>query len=125
VAQISIDSYGWIERMVDGPKATKYNQIIDDTSPKDIITSAVVVFEAYRKVKMLAGEMVALEVAAALENTRVIPVDQRIAMEAADFSIEYKLHFSDALVYSTARRFGATLYTSDEDLKSLLGVHFI
>ncbi|MGI0053627.1 MAG: hypothetical protein ACRECR_05140 [Thermoplasmata archaeon] len=31
----------------------------------------------------------------------------------------HRLHFSEALIYSTARRFGAVLYTSDPALKGL------
>jgi predicted nucleic acid-binding protein len=54
-----------------------------------------------------------------------VNIDQTLSLEAADFSIEYGLHFSDALVYATARRFSAELYTSDKELRGLKGVIFI
>jgi predicted nucleic acid-binding protein len=122
---ISIDSYGWIERFTNGPKASLYNQVIESNQPKDIITSVVVLYEVYRKVKQLKSEEEALLAVAALSQTTVVDVDQTISVEAADFSLEFGLHFSDALVYATARHWKAKLYTSDNDLQALKSVCFV
>ncbi len=122
---ISVDSYGWIERLTNGPKATQYNRIIDAVQPSEIVTSVVAIYEVYRKVKEAKGEQTALEDVAAISQTRVIPADQTLCLEAADYSLEHGLHFADALVYATARHFGVELYTSDEDMRGLKGVTFI
>lgn len=122
---ISVDSYGWIERFTSGSKAAHYNQVIDGVQPEEVITSVVVVYEVYRKVKQIKGEQLALENVAALSQTHIIPMDQTLSLEAADYSLEHRLHFADALVYATARHFGAVLYTSDADLRGLKGVNFI
>ena len=122
---ISIDSYGWIERFTNGPKASQYNQIIESCQPKDIITSVAVLYEVYKKIKKLKGENQALLAVAALSQTAIVDIDQTISLEAADYSLEYSLHFSDALVYATARHWGAKLYTSDEDLRALKAVCFV
>lgn len=122
---IALDSYGWIERVANGPKATKYNNIIDRASPEEIITSVVVFYEVYRKIKKLKGEQTALESVASLTETTIVPVDQTLALEAADYNLEYGLHFSDALVYATARHFEAELYSSDEHLKGIPFVNYI
>jgi predicted nucleic acid-binding protein len=122
---ISIDSYGWIERFGGGPKRAQYNRVIDSVSPSEILTSAVTVYEVYKKAKSPRGEHAALEDVAALGHTQVVPVDQEIALSAADYSLEHGLHFSDALIYATARRHHAELYTSDPGLRHLPGVRFI
>ena len=122
---ISIDSYGWIERFTNGPKASQYNQVIESTEPKNIITSMVVLYEVYKKIKKLKGEEDALLAAAALSQTTIVPIDQTIALEAADYSLENNLHFSDALAYATARHWKAKLYTSDVDLRALRSVCLI
>jgi predicted nucleic acid-binding protein len=122
---ISIDSYGWIERFTNGPKAPQYNQMIESCQPKEIVTSVVVLFEVYKKIKKLKGEEQALLAVAALSQTTIVPVDQTISLEAADYSLEYGLHYSDALVYATARHWNANLYTSDDDLRALKTVCFI
>lgn len=122
---ISVDSYGWVERFTDGPKATAYNHVIDSVRQGDLVTSVVVLYEVYRKVKKAKDEETALEAVAALSQTKVVPVDQTISLEAADYSLEHCLHFADALIYATARQFSAPLYTSDEDLKGLKDVTFV
>jgi predicted nucleic acid-binding protein len=122
---ISIDSYGWIERFTNGPKAPQYNQIIESCEPKEIVTSIVVLFEVYKKIKKLKGEEEALLAVASLSQTTIVPVDQTIVLEAADYSLENNLHFSDALVYATARHYKVKLYTSDSDLGALISVCFI
>jgi toxin FitB len=122
---ISIDSYGWIERFSNGPKARAYNSVFDSANPDDIVTSAVAVYEVYRKTKHARGELSALEDVAVMSQTQVVPVDLRIALEAADYSLDLKLHFADALIYATARRFRAPLYTSDPELQDLPGVTFL
>lgn len=122
---ISVDSFGWIERFTNGPKAAQYNKIIDSNLPKDIVTSVVVLFEVYKKVKQQRTEEEALVAVAALSQTTIVPVDQTISLEAADYSLEFGLHFSDALVYATARHWKAKLYTSDEDLRALKAVCFV
>jgi predicted nucleic acid-binding protein len=122
---ISIDSAGWIERFTEGPKASEFNQMIDQCEPKQIVTSTTVVYEVYKKIKKTKGERQALLAIAALNQTTIVPIDQTIAVEAADYSIEFNLHFSDALVYATARHYKAKLYTSDSDLRQLKNVCFI
>jgi predicted nucleic acid-binding protein len=122
---ISIDSTGWIERFTKGPKAPQYKQVIESTKPKDIVTSVVVLYEVYKKIKKLKGEEEALLAVASLSQTTIVPIDQTISLEAADYSIEHNLHFSDALVYATARHWKAKLYTSDDDLRELKEVCFV
>ena len=122
---ISIDSYGWVERFTNGPKAAAYNRIIDSVKPEELVTSVVVLYEVYRKIKKAKGEETALEAVAALSQTRVVTVDQTLSLEAADYSLEHGLHMSDALVYATARRASSELYTSDEGLKGLADVTIV
>ena len=122
---ISVDSSGWIERFSNGPKASLYKQVIETTQPKDIVTSVVVLFEVYKKIKKLKGEEEALLAVAVLSQTTIVPIDPTILLEAADFSLENNLHFSDALVYATARHWKAKLYTSDNHLRPLKEVCFI
>lgn len=77
---ISVDSYGWIERLTNGPKASKYNKVIDDADPSDMVTSVVVLYEVYKKVKKIKGEESALEASAALNQTKIIAIDQTLSI---------------------------------------------
>ncbi len=121
---VSIDSFGWLERLIEGPKASEYDRVIDSTAPRDIVTSVVTVYEVYKKLKPIRGEAIALEAVVPLRATRLVPIDDQLALEAADYSLSLGLHFSDALIYATARRYRAELHTSDPHLKKVPGVIF-
>ena len=71
---ISIDSSDWIERFTKGPKAPQYKQVIESTPPKEILTSVVVLYEVYKKVKKLKSEEEALLAVAALAKRRLCPL---------------------------------------------------
>ena len=121
---ICVDTYGWLERILDGPRATEYNKVLSSVRPEEIVTSVVTVYELYRKLRPARGEAAALEAVVHLRATHLVAIDDQLALEAADYSLAHALHFSDALVYATARRFDAPLHTSDPDLKSIPGVIF-
>lgn len=124
VPLICVDTYGWLERILDGPRASEYNKVLSSVRPEEVVTSVVTVYELYRKLRLARGEAAALEAVVHLRATRLVAIDDQLALEAADYSLAHSLHFSDALVYATARRFDAPLHTSDPDLKSVPGVVF-
>jgi len=49
----------------------------------------------------------------------IAPVDESLALEAADLSLTHGLAMANSLVYATARRFGATLVTGGADFQGL------
>ncbi len=65
------------------------------------------------------GEDQADQVIAYTQKCIVVPLDTVIALLAADLHREYKLATADAIVYPTARRKGATLFTCDAHSESL------
>lgn len=79
----------------------------------------MVLHEVYGTVKASLGEEPALRDVAARDRTSIVPFDPEIALEAADFSLAHRSHLSVALIYATARRLGAYLYTSNKALKGL------
>jgi predicted nucleic acid-binding protein len=68
-------------------------------------------FEVYKRIKKLKGQEEAHLSTAALSKTTIVPIEQTIALKAADYRIEKNLHFSDTLVYATACPHKANLYT--------------
>jgi predicted nucleic acid-binding protein len=56
---------------------------------------------------------------AALRRATIAPVDESLALEAADISLTHSLAMADSLVYATARRHGAILVTADADFEGL------
>ena len=58
-----------------------------------------------------------MESVSAPRRATIAPVDEPLALEAADLSLTHGLAMADSLVYATARRFGATLVTGDADFE--------
>jgi len=113
---ISIDSYGWIERFTNGLKAPEYNKSLSHAKQRRLSHRLWFLFEVYKKIKKLNGEEEALLAVAALSQTTIVFVDQTIALEAADYSLE-KI-FTFPTLWSTPPHVNTSqLYTSDKRLK--------
>jgi predicted nucleic acid-binding protein len=61
----------------------------------------------------------AVEAVSALQSATLAPVDESLALEAADLSLAHGLAMADALILATARRHGARIVTSDTDFEGL------
>lgn len=117
-----VDSSGWIEYFTDGPNAEAYSPHV---AADDVVTPTIVLYEVYKVLRREASEEHALRAAAHLQSTQVVDLDGALALEAAEVSIEHRLAMADAIVYATARRYNADLYTGDADLAGLHGVTYL
>ena len=54
----------------------------------------------------------------------MIALDERLAVDAAVFGIEYQLPLADSIIYATARRHEATLWTQEADFRDLTNVKY-
>ena len=61
----------------------------------------------------------AVTAVSALRHATIVPVDESLALDAADIALTHRLTMAGALVYATARRHDATLVTSDTDFEGL------
>ena len=86
------------------------------------LVSTIVLYEGASQ-EVSAEQAVA--VAARLKEQHVVPLDETLALEAADLSLRHGLAMADAIVYATARAMGATLVTSDVDFAALPGVQYL
>ena len=118
-----VDSSGWLEFFTDGPLAQAYASHL--RNPQEVVTPTVVLYEVYKVIKRQRTEEEALAAAAQVGKTRVVALDDQVALTAADLSLAHHLAMADAIVYATALMQGATLLTSDSDLASLPGVTYL
>jgi toxin FitB len=120
---VVVDSSGWIEFFTDGPKADAYARYLKN--PEKVVTPAVVIYEVYKKIKRERGEEMAKLCVAQMEKTRGVPMDQSLALRAADLRLEFSLPMADSFVLATAQALGAELITSDTDFKNIQGVRVL
>jgi predicted nucleic acid-binding protein len=121
--KVLLDSSGWIEFFTGGPLAERYAPYL--TSRYQLITSTIVLYEVYKKIKRERGEETALLFAGRLSATQVVQLTESIALLAADVSLQHGLAMADAIVYATAKDQEAEVVTGDADLKELPGVVYV
>ena len=114
-----VDSSGWLEYLADSKSAAFFAPVIEDT--EHLLVPVITVYEVFKKVLRERGENEALQVVSVMQSGLVIEVDSALALDAA----RYALPLADSLIYATALRHGATLWTQDEHFKDLPGVRYL
>lgn len=123
---VLIDSYGWIEYFGDGPLAESYGRYIEKADKKGYYTPTIVLYEVYKKMKSELSEDKALEAYAYISAyTTVVPLDERLALEAAERSLSHGLPMAEAIIAATAKAFEAKIVTGDPHFKGLERVELI
>ena len=117
-----VDSSGWLEYFKGGPLAGRYEEYL---RAPDLLVPAIVLYEVYKVLRRDRSEEGALAAAARLKAAETVPLDERIALEAADISLEHGLAMADAIVYASAQARGAVLVTSDRHFEGMDGVEYV
>lgn len=71
------------------------------------------------------GEEAALIVNAHMKQGKVIPLDSELAMNAAKFGILHKLPLADSIIFATAQKYSAVIWTQDNDFEGLSNVRYV
>jgi toxin FitB len=117
-----VDSSGWIEYFLDSPRADLFATAIEDVTK--LLVPVVSIYEVH---KVLSRKFPAGAVQSCLDvmrQGRVLDLTDRRAVAAADIALKHKLAMPDAVIYSVAREFDATLWTQDVDYNGLAGVRY-
>ncbi len=123
---VLVDSYGWIEYYSGGSRAKEYAVYIEKANRKEYYTPSIILYEVYKKIKSTAGKDKAVEAHAYITHyTTVVPFDERLAMDAADTSIEEGLGMADAIILAAARQHKAFLVTGDKHFKGKKDVKYL
>jgi predicted nucleic acid-binding protein len=118
-----VDSSGWISFFTNGPSAGRFEPFL--RKPSEVVTPSIVLYEVYKIIKRERTEEDALRAVGQMLKTRIIPLTDTLALEAADVSLEHGLPMVDSIVYATALANDAELVTGDADFAKLPGVTLI
>ncbi|MCK5341640.1 MAG: type II toxin-antitoxin system VapC family toxin [Desulfobulbaceae bacterium] len=120
---IIVDSCGWLEWFTDGKLADKYKEYL--AAPDNLLMPAIILYEVYKVLKREAGEEKALLAAGYMQNSPVVPLDDTLALAAADIALQEKLAMADAIIVAISRAHNCRIITSDADLKNQVNVEYI
>ena len=120
---VIVDSCGWLEWFTDGKLADAYQKYLADQD--NLLVPAIIVYEVYKVLKREVGEEKALLAAGYMKNSTVIPLDETLALAAADIALQESLAMADAIIVAAARAHKCTIISSDSDLKDQPNVDYI
>lgn len=120
---VIVDSCGWLEWFADGKLADKYQEYLGDQ--ENLLVPAIILYEVYKILKREAGEERALLAVGYMKNSTIIPLDETLALAAADIALQDDLAMADAIIVAVARSHNCTIISSDSDLKDQPNVKFI
>ena len=118
-----VDSSGWVEYFTKGPNAKLFIPPVQDL--ENLLIPSICIYEVFKRLALDMGEENALQAVGIMSYGRVIELDRKIAIDAAQLSLELKLAMADSIILATAREYDATLWTQDAHFKGMPGVKYI
>jgi toxin FitB len=117
-----VDSSGWLEYLADGPNADFFAPAIERT--RDLLVPTVTLTEVFKRVAQQRGTDEALSVVALMHQGQVVDFDASLALDAARLGLQHQLPLADSMIYATAQRHDATLWSQDADFDGLPSVRY-
>lgn len=121
---VLIDSWAWIEYWKGSKYAKNAAKYIE--SDEEAFVSTINLTEIYSWFARSYNEDIAKERIEIVEKrTYIIPLEKKIAVDAAQLKLKHKLGIADAIVLATARHINGKVITGDPDFKGISGVTLI
>ena len=118
-----VDSSGWLEFLAGGPNADFFAPAFD--APDDLVVPTVSIYEVFKRVLQQRGEGDALQAVALMQQGDVVELSASLALDSARTSVDLGMPMADAIILTTARSYGATLWTQDADFEGIPGVRYV
>lgn len=118
-----LDTSAWIEWLIDSPAGRSVQAKVP--SREKCLVPTVVQLELVKWLTRELGEAKADQVIAFTEKCVVIPLDTKLAIQAAEICLKHKMATADAIIYATTIEHRADLVTCDMHFAGLPGVILI
>ncbi len=113
-----VDSSGWMEYFAGSERAQLFAPAIEDR--ESLIVSTISIYEVFKKFLRERDENDAVAAVGAMMTGTVIDIDMPLLLEAS----RHKLPLADSIIYATALRHNATLWTQDIDFADFADVKY-
>ncbi|MCP4431491.1 MAG: type II toxin-antitoxin system VapC family toxin [Gammaproteobacteria bacterium] len=117
-----VDSSAWLSYFAGDKNSGQFAKPIEAIDK--LLVPSITLTEVFKCILRQRNKESAFEAIAHMEQGTVIPLDSNIAINAASFGVELKLPLADSIIYATARKFNAIVWTQDADFKNLSDVKF-
>jgi toxin FitB len=117
-----VDSSCWLEYFAGSTVGDKVSAVIE--AEKELIVPTITLYEVFKKLLIEVDEDSALLAVAHMKQGWVTELDPDLAIYAAKVGKECKLAMADSIIYATAKKYDATLWTQDKHFKGLENVKY-
>jgi len=117
-----VDSSAWLSYFAGDDSAGEFARPIEDI--EKLLVPSITLTEVFKSVMRQSGEDAALQVVAHMQQGKVVALDSALAIDAAVIGAKYKLPLADSIIYATASKFSAVVWTQDADFKVLPDVQY-
>jgi toxin FitB len=119
---IIIDSSCWIEYFSGTDLSKRFIDIVLQID--NVLVPTIILNEVFKKLIYSVSEKEALFAIAQMEEAKIIDLTRDLALEAARYSKIFKLPLADSIIYATAMKYNAILYTMDKHFEGLENVKY-
>ncbi|WP_295615653.1 type II toxin-antitoxin system VapC family toxin [Chamaesiphon sp. GL140_3_metabinner_50] len=117
-----VDSSAWLSYFADDGNAQYFAEPIEHTAA--LLVPSITLSEVFKVILRQQDEDVALAAIAQMEQGLVVALDSHLAIDAAYYVIKYKLPLADSIIYATAMKYDAIIWTQDDDFELLDRVRY-
>lgn len=117
-----VDSSAWLSYFSGDQNAGAFAKPIEVI--EELLVPSITLTEVFKSIMRQRSEDVALEAIAHMEQGKVVLLDSTLAINAAVYGLKHKLPLADSIIYATAKKFSAVIWTQDADFKALSDVKY-
>ena len=117
-----VDSSAWLSYFAGDKNAAAFAKPIEAID--DLLVPSITLTEVFKCIVRQRDEDAALEAIAHMEQGKVVLLDSALAIDAAVCGLKHKLPLADSIIYATAKKFDAVIWTQDTDFKALPDVNY-
>ena len=117
-----VDSSAWLSYFAGDKNSGLFAKPIEAIDK--LLVPSITLTEVFKSILRQRNEESAFEAIAHMEQGNVISLNGELAVNAACFGVEYKLPLADSIIYATAQKYEAVVWTQDADFNALDGVEF-
>ncbi|MDE0285538.1 MAG: type II toxin-antitoxin system VapC family toxin [Gammaproteobacteria bacterium] len=100
-----VDSSGWLSYFASDKNSRSFADPIGKL--EELLVPSITLTEVFKNILRQGNEEAALRAIAHMEQGKVVPLNEELAVDAAYFGVEYKLPLADSIIYATAHRYEA------------------
>lgn len=117
-----VDSSAWLSYFADDRNARYFAAAIENID--ELLVPSITITEVFKNIRRQRDEESALVAVAHMKQGSVISLDSELAIEAGNVGVQYKLPLADSIIFATAQKYQATIWTQDADFSGLPNIKY-